>query len=347
MSTSNPIRQAVRKFDGDYERLARSLTESIRTSVDKDGLSYRIAVVKAFADLDVYGVIEDSILDGVVALAAKSSEGAIDKDAYRRWYLNQHFAADGLTLSQRIVSAGYVADVATTINIAMRQADSWTEMARAISTQDLVAGDIKGSLSDLADMARRVYAGSPEEAARLRSAILSDARYIKRLAANGAPTEYLQRAYANVIKQVEKGAGGAIDAALERAINAKMRYNAERIARTEMARSYGKGFFTAADGDPDALGWRLVLSDRHGVDDECDDWANADLYGMGPGVFPIGQGPEYPIHPNCLCLLETVYSNEFAVADATNSPDASALPDGVTVSDVMQENTPIPEHVLA
>ena len=35
-------------------------------------------------------------------------------------------------------------------------------------------------------------------------------------------------------------------------------------------------------------------------------YAEADLYGMGPGIFPKDKVPTLPVHPNCMCHLRPV-----------------------------------------
>jgi hypothetical protein len=347
MAARNPIRQAVQQFDGSYERLARSLSEEIGRLIDVDGLSPYDAVRKAFREFGVEDKLTKSILDGIVEIAVKQ-EPSIDKLAYRKWYLNKSFDKTGLTLSQTIVAQNWQSLVADIVSTSMRSAESVVQMARAVRLEGIVAGDIKPSIEGIISEAKRMYGGvGSDDFTAFRKALLQDARYIDRLAANGAPTGYLKKAYANVLKQVDRGADGALDAALDRAINAKMRYNAERIARTEMARSYGKGSLARMEKDPDAIGWRLVLSDRHPKDDICDTYAETDFYGMGPGVFPLGEGPEFPLHPNCLCLMEAVYSIDIT-GGVMDAPDPDTLTkEDVSAADVTIGNEPIPSRITA
>lgn len=52
-----------------------------------------------------------------------------------------------------------------------------------------------------------------------------------------------------------------------------------------------------------------MLSDAHDIFDICDDLADADLYGMGRGVYKKGEEPTHP-HPNCYDDQTEVYTNE-------------------------------------
>jgi hypothetical protein len=58
------------------------------------------------------------------------------------------------------------------------------------------------------------------------------------------------------------------------------------------------------------VAWRSVLSSAHVIKDVCDFHAKADLYGMGPGVYPKNHGPQIPYHPHCTCSAEQIYAGE-------------------------------------
>lgn len=81
-------------------------------------------------------------------------------------------------------------------------------------------------------------------------------------------------------------------------------YNARRLAHTEVAKAYGASKDQAAIMTPGAKGMRFMLSNSHPVFDICDLITGADDYGLGQGVYPFDSLPEYPFHPNCLCLKQ-------------------------------------------
>ncbi|MBY9081005.1 retron-type reverse transcriptase [Paenibacillus sp. HN-1] len=85
-------------------------------------------------------------------------------------------------------------------------------------------------------------------------------------------------------------------------------YEALRLARTETAAAYGEGTILAARATPSYTGMKWVLSSAHPKPDRCDDLAAAD-YGMGRGVYPPGQEPHMPAHPNCHCILISVHED--------------------------------------
>ena len=112
--------------------------------------------------------------------------------------------------------------------------------------------------------------------------------------------------YSEVIKAVESDNQQKLDKAIEIATEEKTRYHAERIARTETARAYADGQVSRYKDDDDIVAFQWKLGTRHPVFDICDFYANADLYGMGKGVYPKDKVPTLPAHPHCMCRLKPI-----------------------------------------
>lgn len=85
-------------------------------------------------------------------------------------------------------------------------------------------------------------------------------------------------------------------------------YEALRLARTEMTMAFQEGTYAAGRVNPSYRGVRWMLSSSHPLRDVCDDLAEADLYGLGPGGYPAGEEPITP-HPNCLCYQIPLVEN--------------------------------------
>lgn len=83
-------------------------------------------------------------------------------------------------------------------------------------------------------------------------------------------------------------------------------YEALRLARTEATAAFGEGTIAAARVSPSYVGMKWVLSKAHPLPDICDTLADAD-FGLGRGVYPPGNEPLYPAHPNELCHLIPVH----------------------------------------
>lgn len=82
-------------------------------------------------------------------------------------------------------------------------------------------------------------------------------------------------------------------------------YEALRLARTEMASAYGEATKRSAKLSPATEGIRWTLSNAGVSCDVCKGNADHDS-GLGRGVYRVDDLPEYPAHPNCLCVLITV-----------------------------------------
>lgn len=79
---------------------------------------------------------------------------------------------------------------------------------------------------------------------------------------------------------------------------------------TEGARAYYDAFMAQYESDDAVTAFRWRKSSRHPVFDICDLYAEADLYGLGKGVFPKDKAPGLPAHPHCLCHYSPVYASE-------------------------------------
>jgi hypothetical protein len=80
-------------------------------------------------------------------------------------------------------------------------------------------------------------------------------------------------------------------------------YQAERVFRTEINRAHGEAYMGAAFETDGAKGVRFMLSPNHRRRDVCDLHASADLYGLGPGVYPTREACPWPAHPNTLSYV--------------------------------------------
>lgn len=85
---------------------------------------------------------------------------------------------------------------------------------------------------------------------------------------------------------------------------------AERIARTEAARAWADGFAEKYMDDDSVVAFQWKLASRHPKFDICGLYAEANLYGLGKGIYPKNATPRLPVHPHCLCHLAPVYRSE-------------------------------------
>lgn len=132
-------------------------------------------------------------------------------------------------------------------------------------------------------------------------------KHFARLQADGLTTQALRAAYLDVLRAfdaLEEGKGwDAVEKALRVAFYEKARYQANRIAQTELHRAYAEARALELMDDPDVQWVQWRMSATHPEVDICDYLSSVDRWGMGPGVYPVGQAPVPPAHPHCRCIL--------------------------------------------
>lgn len=99
--------------------------------------------------------------------------------------------------------------------------------------------------------------------------------------------------------------------------------NALRLYRTEINRVHVNAYEAGAFSHPDVIGTRFLLSPNHPKHDICDMHAHANVYGLGPGVYPEGKNP-CPAHPNTLSYTEVVFKDEVTAEDRQSKQDRLA-----------------------
>ena len=131
-----------------------------------------------------------------------------------------------------------------------------------------------------------------QESVAIGQDAVTTARMIQQYVRQGSMT--LTKRYPNMMKRMKGRIPGNIS------------YEALRLARTEMSAAFGEGTIAAARVAPSYIGMKWILSGSHPAPDICDTLSTYDS-GLGPGVYPPGDEPPYPAHPNCLCALVPIH----------------------------------------
>jgi hypothetical protein len=312
----------AQRIDPKLESLARSIRARINAGVPVDK-----AVDDAVRQAGLKRILTEDLMKQVEGLL-KQMEVPVDTGpAFRVSWLNRTWPGENMVLSDRVNNLTRMTDIKESITTSMRAGESWRDLAMKLSEQDLQKADLAQHARDLVDAARRAT-NDPETVQAYRNAVHNSMRQIERLAQNGAPTQKLKNAYKELINVSEKTSGEALDDAINRVAREKMRYNADRIARTEMAKAYSQGEYAEALDDDQVIGMGYDLSDRHPKPDICDFHTSVDLFGLGPGRYPLSAMPPYPFHPHCLCTLYKVFSGD---ASAMNPKAAVKYLQGLPV----------------
>lgn len=200
--------------------------------------------------------------------------------------------------------------------------------AHAATTSTVVRGIVErhaAGFQDARQLTLQIYEGygfrkgeplkisprNPKLPKYLRRELLTDpglagqmARHFTRVGASQIKTPALRAAYLEAIDAMEKGRGSKVlERKLEVAYQERMRYNANRIAQTELHRAWvGKqAEEILADDTVEVV--QFKMSGTHPRTDICDLFANQDAYGLGPGLYPKEYAPMPPLHPFCRCGL--------------------------------------------
>lgn len=93
--------------------------------------------------------------------------------------------------------------------------------------------------------------------------------------------------------------------AIEKYVKKKLNYNATRVSRTEIQRAYRTSYLEQAKKLPFVKGVKWNRSRTEYDCSICENLATADLYGLGPGIYPADKVPIMP-HPHCRCFYSTI-----------------------------------------
>lgn len=219
--------------------------------------------------------------------------------------MSESWASDDLTLSKRLYrrSSTIRNEVADTIKQALKTNKTVKGLAKSIFD-----GYGKGGIIPEASIPKFLHKlsdinisgeATPEAKRKERELLRSVKGKIARL-----NTPYVRAAYNEVAAAVDDGNEVRLQKAIYSATQEKARYHAERIARTENARAYADGQMNRYLDDEDVVAFQWKLSANHPRYDICDFYANADLYGLGKGVYPKDKFPRLPAHPHCMCHIK-------------------------------------------
>ena len=86
-------------------------------------------------------------------------------------------------------------------------------------------------------------------------------------------------------------------------------YAAMRLARTEINNAHHHTSIRMGQERPWVQGFEWNLSRSHPKPDPCDELAEANDYGLGPGKYPKSSAPDRP-HPQCLCFLTHIQEDD-------------------------------------
>ena len=309
MPSTAKIETYVRQFDGQYtalfERMRVEIARRLKNARPED---VQRILLEVFRKYQVDQALQDTLMDSIVKSIALGAGIKVVADPLllKRWYLDRAYSAAGVKFSSTITDLARKDEMIATLTQAMREGTAWRTAAQTLSDKAIQGADVAKDVTKVYQLAKRNYmvSGDYEGYRAFRKKAERLQKRINKLV--DPSTSKLRRAYQDIVDLSEGASAKALDKAYRYTAYFKQRYNAERIVRTESARAYGQGFHASIQDSPEVIGWRAQLSSAHVVYDICNVHTAVDLYGMGPGAYPKGCGPEFPFHPHCLCVLSEV-----------------------------------------
>lgn len=148
----------------------------------------------------------------------------------------------------------------------------------------------------------------------LREVILTDdkleremAKAMAQIQVDGLTTPALRAAYSGVLEALDGLDDGVARDVLEKRLKVaffeRVRYFAERIARTEAHRAYAQREAQILLDDEDIEYVQIRRSRTSTAPCICDLITGRDQYGLGKGVYPKKSAPNPTFHPFCKCIV--------------------------------------------
>lgn len=311
-----PLERIIERVSKQWQADARKAVKRLYSLLDEGKKTAEAIdlVRKEYPELFTLPHIRDSLTEAA-AYGYGIMPSILTVDQKKEWgaALSKPWDAGGMTLSQKLHGAEVKMReaIADTVREQLKRNAPWTDAALALYDGYGYGNVVRPQeLPKYLSAVRYATQGSPEAMKAARKAVYN----IERLAKKGAPTKALKAAYSSLVRAAQTGTEKQLEKAYYVAVQEKSRYVAQRIIRTELSRAYSDGFNAKIMQDDDVAAVRLRLSTRHPVFDICDLFADADMYGLGKGVYPKDKAPPIPLHPYCMCRLEEVFKWEVDIS---------------------------------
>ena len=314
------LQRQLRAFSQAYGQKGKAIVERIQQLMD-GGMTVTQAVQQAFQEYDVADWLDANVSQAIVSTAqdALGDElaGALSSAELLK-ALSTPWDGSGMTLSQKLHGAesDMRQAIVETVKRQIRRNNTVQKTAQALY-DGYGYGHVTGTqelpryLDELTRWTRRSQENlTPEELKVIQKTIRKVKAQADGLVDDRVTYNHFKTALNELMDKVESGPEKAAQKALKTAVEEKSRYVAERLARTEAARARYDAFIARHGEDESVAAYQWKLGSRHPAEDICDMYANADLYGLGKGVFPKDAAPVNPAHPHCLCHYAPVYRSE-------------------------------------
>jgi hypothetical protein len=238
--------------------------------------------------------IRDVVLSGIDTAIGVSPLSKIVRDQYKVGGLSKLYDKDNLI---DLISSSVEKSISTYQNY-----NQATRELRGIMTKSV---DHVKAVKRLQASAKDAFRIATTDAEKTRA--LSTINKTKRLLEKENISKISLRTLG---QEVSTGLPKDLSKSLDKAIRDKAKSDAMRVVRTEYAGAYGDTVLSEAYNDDRVVAVQFTLNSSHDIFDICNFHTEANLYGLGEGVYPKDKQPEYPFHPNCMCKIDQVYIGE-------------------------------------
>lgn len=205
------------------------------------------------------------------------------------------------------------------IQTSMRAGESAFE-----TMERVLAVDSETRVTEIPQYIQRLADAARDGGPALEAEIAGARRYIDRLGSVDRGNTSIRAATEELVKRLRRASEEDIDGIVTRWVQDKAQYQAKVIARTEAIAAHREAYERSMSAKPWTKGFKWAMSAGHPRPDICDLLANQNLYGLGPGGYPVGELPATP-HPSCLCSQTAIidaqhFERELAQLEGTEPP---------------------------
>lgn len=168
------------------------------------------------------------------------------------------------------------------------------------------------------DLRAAMRVGHPGEIRNAARRAMREARKLGLRAPQAATT--LRNSASQLAKAARSGQSADVERQVRYFVQEKARYQARRVARTEMSRAFNEAYVESSRASPSVKGMQWNLSTSHPMPDVCDMYASVDTAGLGGGVYPENDLQQIPAHPHCLCYYTAVLRSPEEIASGRDAP---------------------------
>ena len=331
------INRLVKEWSGEYKAAAAAVIKDVLDRI-KSGQDPAKAVAAAYDSSDFAAKNKEALQEKLFEAAAfafgiKPTSLEITKKATVIEKLTKlPWAPDNMPLSKRLhgMDTTIKKQISDAIKVNLKNGTTWVKLSRELydgynAGHIIRTADLPAYLSRLKYYAKKTLSmglqPDIETTYKYNKALQRAERLINSMAADGAPNRALKTAYKDLYDKAQSFSDAALDKSAYVAMQERSRFFAERIARTEIARAWTDGYIAKTYDDDLIIAYRWKLGSRHPRTDICDLNAGANMYGLGPGIYPKNSMPRQPAHPHCLCMISAVYDGELDNLNKTDDID--------------------------